>query len=50
VDRLRSNEAKLAAQDEAHKVKVEELKKKVVEATENFQVEAVKHEISEIER
>jgi hypothetical protein len=50
VDRLRSNEAKLAAQAEAHKVKVEELKKKVAEATEKFQVEAVKHEICEIER
>jgi hypothetical protein len=50
VDRLRSNEAKLAAQAEAHKAKVEELKRKVAEATENFEVEVVKHEICEIER
>jgi hypothetical protein len=45
VDRLRSNEAKLVAQAE-----VEELKRKVVEATEKFEVEAVKHEICKIER
>jgi hypothetical protein len=29
---------------------VEELKRKVAEATEKFEVEVVKHEISEIER
>jgi hypothetical protein len=45
VDRLRSNEAKIVAQAE-----VEELKRKVVEATEKFEVEAVKHEICKIER
>jgi hypothetical protein len=50
VDRLRSNEAKLAAQPEAHKTKVEELKRKVAEAPEKFEVEVVKHEICEIER
>jgi hypothetical protein len=50
VYRLRSNEAKLAAQAEAHKAEVEELKRKVAEATEKFEVEAVKHEICEIER
>jgi hypothetical protein len=50
VDRLRSNEAKLAAQAKAHKAKVEELKRKVAEATEKFEVEVVKHEICEIER
>jgi hypothetical protein len=50
VDRLRSNEAKLVAQAEAHKAEVEELKMKVVEATEKFEVEVVKHEICEIER
>jgi hypothetical protein len=50
VDRLRSNDVKLAAQVEAHKVKVEELKRKIAEATEKFEVEAVKHEICEIER
>jgi hypothetical protein len=50
VDRLRSNEAKLAAQAKAHKAKVEELKRKVAEATEKFEVEVVKHQICEIER
>jgi uncharacterized protein (DUF2249 family) len=47
VEKLKSSEASLAAQDEAHKAEVEELKKKVVE---KFEVEAVKHEICEIER
>jgi hypothetical protein len=50
VDRLKSNEAKLAAKTEAHKVEIEELKRKVVEATEKFEVEVVKHEICEIKR
>jgi hypothetical protein len=50
TDRLRSNEAKLAAQVEARKAEVEELKRKVVEATKKFEVEMVKHEICEIER
>ena len=50
MDRLRSNEAKLTAQAEAHKGEVEELKRKVAEATEKFEVEVVKHEICEIER
>jgi hypothetical protein len=50
VDRLKSNEAKLAAQAEAHKAEVDELKRKVAEATEKFEVEVVKHEICEIER
>jgi hypothetical protein len=50
VDRLRSNEAKLDAQAEAHKAKVEELKRKVAKATEKIEVEVVKHEICEIER
>jgi hypothetical protein len=49
VDRLKSNEAKLAAQAEAHKAEVEELKRKAPEATEKFEVEVVKHEICEIE-
>jgi hypothetical protein len=35
---------------EAHKAKVEELTRKVAEATKKFEVEAVKHEIFEIER
>jgi hypothetical protein len=50
VDKLKSNEAKLAAQAEAHKAKVQELNRKVAEATENFEVEVVKHEICKIER
>ena len=50
MDRLRSNEAKLTAQAEAHKIEVEELKRKVAEATEKFEVEVVKHEICEIEK
>jgi predicted RNase H-like nuclease (RuvC/YqgF family) len=50
VDRLKSNEAKLAAQVEAHKVEVQELNRKVAEGTEKFEVEVVKHEICQIER
>jgi hypothetical protein len=50
VKRLKSSEAKLSAQAEAHKAKVQEIEKKVAEATENFNVELIKHEISEIER
>ena len=41
MDRLKSNEAKLVAQAETHKVEVEELKRKVAEATKIFEVEAV---------
>jgi hypothetical protein len=36
VEKLKSSEASLAAQAKAHKTKVEELKKKVVEAVENL--------------
>ena len=50
MDKLISNKAKLAAQAETHKPKVEELKWKVAEATKKFEVEVVKHEICEIER
>jgi hypothetical protein len=50
VDRLRSNKSKLVAQAKGHKAEVEELKRKVVEATEKYEVEVVKHEICEIER
>jgi hypothetical protein len=46
LKKLKSSEAK----KEAHKAEVEELKKKVAEATEKFEVEVVKHEICEIER
>jgi hypothetical protein len=50
VKTLKSSEAKMSAQAKAHKAKVQELKRKVAEATENFDVEVVKHEICEIER
>jgi hypothetical protein len=50
VEKLKSREASLAAQAEAHKTEVEEMKKKVVEAAEKFEVEAVKHEICDIKR
>jgi hypothetical protein len=50
VEKLKSREASLVAQAETHKAEVEELKKKVAEANEKFEVEAVKHEICEIER
>jgi hypothetical protein len=50
VEKLKSSEASLAAQVEAHRAEVEELKKKVAEAAEKFEVKAVKHEICEIER
>jgi hypothetical protein len=50
VERLKSSEARLTAQAKAHEAEVQELKKKFAEATENFEVEVVKHEICEIER
>jgi hypothetical protein len=50
VERLKSSEARIFAQAEAHEADMQELKKKVTEATENFNVEVVKHEICEIER
>jgi hypothetical protein len=50
VDRLKASEAKLNAQAEAHKAEVENLKKKLVEMNENFEVAKAKQEISEIER
>jgi hypothetical protein len=36
VERLKSSEAKMSAQAEAHKAEVQELKRKVVEATKFF--------------
>jgi hypothetical protein len=48
MERLKSSEARLTAQAEAHEAEVQELKKKVAEATENFNVEVVKHEICEM--
>jgi predicted nuclease with TOPRIM domain len=48
VNRLRSSEAKLTAQAEAHKGEVEDLKKKIAETSENFEVAMAKHELSKI--
>jgi hypothetical protein len=50
VEKLKSSEARLSAQAKAHEIEVQELKKKVAEATKNFEVEVVKHEICEIGR
>jgi chromosome segregation ATPase len=50
VDRLKTNEAKLNAQAEAHKAEVEYLQKKLAKINENFEVAKAKQEISEIER
>jgi hypothetical protein len=47
---LKSSEARLSAQAEAHEAEVQELKRKVTKADENFEVEVVKHEICEIKR
>jgi hypothetical protein len=47
VDRLKSSEAKLNAQSEAHKAEVENLKKKLTEKNEDFEVAKAKQEISE---
>jgi hypothetical protein len=50
VEKLKSSEASLATQVEAHKTEVEELKKNVAKVTKKFEVKAVKHEICVIER
>jgi predicted nuclease with TOPRIM domain len=50
ADRLKTSEAKFSAQAEAHKVEVEDLKKKLAEMSEKFEVAMVKHEISKIEK
>jgi predicted RNase H-like nuclease (RuvC/YqgF family) len=50
VERLKSSEAKLSAQVEMHKAKVQELQKKLAEAIENFNAELTKSEISDMER
>jgi hypothetical protein len=47
---LKTSEAKLNAQAEAHKTEVENLKKKLAEMNENFKVAKAKQEISEMER
>jgi predicted nuclease with TOPRIM domain len=38
VEKLKTCKAKLSAQDEAHKGEIEDLKKKLVEMNENFEV------------
>jgi predicted nuclease with TOPRIM domain len=50
VDRLKASEVKLSAQTKAHKAEVEDLKKKLAEMNENFEVAKAKQEISEMER
>jgi hypothetical protein len=50
VDKLKTCEARLGAHDEAHRAEVEDLKKKLVEMNENFEVAKAKQEISETER
>jgi septation ring formation regulator EzrA len=50
VDKLKTCEAKLSAQDEVHKAKVNDVKKKLAELNENFEVAKAKQEISEMER
>jgi hypothetical protein len=50
VDRLKTSEAKLSAQPEAHTAEVEDLKKKLAKTREIFEVAKANHEISEIER
>jgi hypothetical protein len=47
VDKLKSNEAKLNAQSEAHQAEVEDLQKKLAEMSENFELAKAKQEISE---
>jgi hypothetical protein len=50
VEKLKTCEAKLSAQDEAHKVEIKDLKKNLAEMNENFEVAKAKQEISEMER
>jgi predicted nuclease with TOPRIM domain len=49
VDKLKTSEAHLNAQTEAHKAEVEDLKKKLAEMNEDFEVAKAKQEISEME-
>jgi hypothetical protein len=44
---VKKDEAKFNAQSEAHKAEVEDLRKKLAEANENFELAKVKQEISE---
>jgi hypothetical protein len=47
VDRVKASEANLATQFEAHRAKIETLKKKFAEKNEDFEVAKAKQEISE---
>jgi hypothetical protein len=47
VDRVKVSEAKLNAQSAAHTAEVEDLRKKLAEANENFELAKAKQEISE---
>jgi hypothetical protein len=47
VDKVKKDEANFNAQSEAHKAEVEDLRKKLGEANENFELAKVKQEISE---
>jgi predicted nuclease with TOPRIM domain len=47
---LKTSEAKLNTQAKAHKAEAEDLKKKLAEMNENFEVAKAKQEISEMER
>jgi fructose/tagatose bisphosphate aldolase len=47
VDKVKKDEAKFNDQSEAHKAKVEGLRKKLAEANEHFELAKVKQEISE---
>jgi hypothetical protein len=42
VDKVKQDEAKFNAQSEAHKAEVEDLRKKLAEANENFELAKVK--------
>jgi hypothetical protein len=47
VDRVKISEANLATQSEAHRAEIEDLKKKLAEKNEDFEVAKAKQEISE---
>jgi hypothetical protein len=47
VDKVKKDEANFNAQSDAHKAEVEDLRKKLVEANENFELAKAKQEISE---
>jgi chromosome segregation ATPase len=47
VDKVKASEANLAAQSETHRAEIENLKKKLAEKNEDFEVAKAKQEISE---